>query len=68
MQGLEKWQSFFSINSYSYLDIEPSNLKVDLAIDIIISNIYVKLYYSPLINVGTRAMTKCFFFLKIATL
>ena len=66
MQGLEWWQSFlfffFLKNSQSYIDLEPINLKVELARDIIIPNIYVKLYWNPLINVGTRAMKKFVFF------
>ena len=33
-------------------------LKVELARDIIISNVCVKLYYNPSINEGARAMTK----------
>ena len=56
---------FFSKTSHRYLDFEPSDLKVKLARDIIIPNTDVKLYQNPLINVGTRAMTK--FFKKIAT-
>ena len=32
---------FFSKNSHNYLDLEPSSLKVELARDIIIPNIYV---------------------------
>ena len=36
--------SFFSKNSHSYIDLEPNNLKVEFAWDIIIPNIYVKLY------------------------
>ena len=37
-----------------YVGFEPSNLKVELARDIIIPNIYVKLYMylTPLINDG----------------
>ena len=53
---------FFSKNSHDYLDPEPINLKVELAQNILITNIYVKLYSDPLINVGTRVMT--IFFLK----
>ena len=34
----------FSKNSHIYLDFESSNLKVELARDIIITNIYVKFY------------------------
>ena len=35
---------FFSINSHSYLDIEPSNLKVEYVRDITILNNFVKIY------------------------
>ena len=35
---------FFSKHSHSYLDLEPSNLKVELAQDIIIPNNCVKIY------------------------
>ena len=52
-----KFVVFFSKNSHSYFELEPSNLKFERARDIIIPNIYVKLYENPLINLGTRAMT-----------
>ena len=48
---------FFSKSRHSDLDLEPSTLNFDLARDIIIPNICVKLYQNPLINVGVRAMT-----------
>ena len=38
---------FFSKIGNSYLDLKPSNLRVQVARDIIIPNIYVKLYESP---------------------
>ena len=45
-EGLERWQSFFSKNSHSHLDLEPNNLKVELAQDIIIPNNFVKIFKS----------------------
>ena len=53
------------ISGFSRTRVKPSILKIDLAWDVIIPNICVKLYWNPSMNVGTRAMTK--FFLKIAT-
>ena len=47
----------FSENSHSDLDHEPRTLKVNLAQDIFISNICVKSYQNPTINVGASAMT-----------
>ena len=41
----------------SYLDHEPSNLKVELVWDIVIPNNCVKIHLKPVINAGTRAMT-----------
>ena len=35
---------FFFLNGHSYLDLEPSNLKIKFARDIIITNIYVKIH------------------------
>ena len=52
---------FFSKNRHSYLDFEPNNLKVELALDIMIPNNCVKIYQNPLINAGAKAMTKFFF-------
>ena len=43
MQALEQWLSF-SKNNQSDLDLEPRTQKVELAQDIIIPNIYMKLY------------------------
>ena len=51
----------FFLKLTSDLDLEPRILKAELARDIVIPNICVKLS----INVGSRVMTK--FFLKIAT-
>ena len=52
---------FFSYKQIaSCHDLEPSNLKFELAQDIIIPKIYVKLCLKPLIYAGTRAMTKFF--------
>ena len=54
---------FFYSSSHSYLDLKPSDLKVELARDIIIPSIYIKLYKNPLvlvINLGTRAMLDFF--------
>ena len=51
---------FLSFFLAGCLDLESTNLKVEFARDIIIPNIYVKLYLNPSINVGSRAM-KMFF-------
>ena len=53
---------FFSKNSHRYLDLEPSNLKVEFARDITIPNNFVVIYYNPLINAGARAMTMLLLF------
>ena len=42
--GAREMTKFFSKNSHSYLDFEPSNLKVELAGGIIIPNIYMNIY------------------------
>ena len=54
----------FSKNSHNDLDLEPRTLKVEFARDIIIPNICMNLHLKPLMNVGTRVVTK--FFQEIA--
>ena len=44
--------------SHSNFDFKPKTLKVELARDIIIPNICVKLYQNTSINIGARVMTK----------
>ena len=42
--GARAMIKFFSKNIHSYLDLEPSNMKVELARDITILNNFVKTY------------------------
>ena len=46
----------FSKNSHNELDLKPKTLNVELAQNIIIPNICVKLYKNPSTNVGARVM------------
>ena len=57
MVALEQWLKFF-LKTASDLDLEPRTLKVELASDIIIPNIDVKLNQNSSINVGTKIVTK----------
>ena len=59
----------FFLKIANYLDLESSNLKVEFARDITISNNCVRIYQNPLINAGARAITNYInlFFLKKAT-
>ena len=57
MQGLEH-NSFLSKNIHSYLDLEPSILKVELARDIRYPTFMLSYIKIHLINAGTRSMAK----------
>ena len=61
IKTINKWRpksdDSFSKNSHSDHDLKPRPLKVELARDIVIRYIYVKILYNPLTSVGTRERT-----------